>query len=81
MAEVEDVGERDVTQHVFGLLVLSVGLTPVPYAGGVVMGVVNVVERVGAEDAQRQVLAEDDLSFQMDIEVPVVLILSHIQQR
>ena len=45
------------------------------------MGVVNVVERVGAEDAQRQVLAEDDLSFQMDIEVPVVLILSHIQQR
>ena len=60
---------------------LSVGLAPVPYAGGVVVGVVNVVERVGAEDAQCQVPGEDDLSLQMDIEVPVVLILSHIQQR
>ena len=81
MAGVEDIGERDVAQHVFRLLVLTVGLSPVPYAGGVVVGIVNVVEGIGSEDAQRQVLAEENLSLQVDIEVSVVLILYHLQQR
>ena len=81
MAGVEDVGERDVAQHVFALLVLPVGLPLAPYGGGVVVGIVDVAEGVGAEDAQRQVLGEGDLSLQMDIEVSVILVLCHIQQR
>ena len=52
MAGVEDVGERDVPQHVLGLLMTSVGLPPVPNGGGVIVCVADVAELTRLETGE-----------------------------
>ena len=60
---------------------LTVSLTSVPDTGGIVVGVADRVVGVGSESTESQVLGERHLRFHMDIEMAVVLILLHLQQR
>ena len=52
-----------------------------PHDGGIVVGVVSLVVGIGGEAPQLQVFQQSDHGIDMHVEVSVVLVLFHRQQR
>ena len=81
LVEVTLPAQRDVTQHLFPLLIAAIGLTMTPYEGGVEVGVLYIIIGERPEGCHRQSIAQVSQCLQVHVEVSVVLAVFHLQQR